>query len=193
MGASRIYFVVFHPSTICQLSAHFPISTEAPNHNPRGFSVSLESAPQTQSIPRTMSLQLLLPAPSSALAECEKQLSSQQTLRLVKIFLNASLGCICFVRGLLPSDSPAFQNRQVDDLPLTSTYASGFSYEDFVSFKRQLSADGDSQPFKILVRGKDSRSDHLLELVVSNVPILQDASQRKIRWLPHCLPHQLSY
>ncbi len=135
-----------------------------------------------------MSLQLLLPTPSPALADCDTQLNSQQSLCLVKIFLNASLGCICFVRGLLRSDSRAFQNRQVDDLLLTTAHASALSYEEFTSFHGQLSADGDSQPFKILIRGEDYCADHLLELVVSNAPILCHLSEDMIRCGSNALP-----
>ena len=121
-----------------------------------------------------MSLQLMLPAPiearkvslASTGGTAKVQLSQEQTLCLVKIFLNASLGCICFARGLIPSDSPSYRDRRVDDLvliPLTSTPA---SYHNFLSFQGQLSVNTESQLFKVLVGGEDKRADHILNLVV---------------------------
>ena len=114
-----------------------------------------------------MSLQLTLPRPSAA--DQEIQLTSLQILYLVKIFLNASLGCICCERRLLPQDSPAFLDRRVEDLALITTNVSGLSYREFISFQGQLSVNDRSQPFKILARGKDHRADHLLRLMVRHI------------------------
>ena len=97
----------------------------------------------------------------------EARLSQEQSLCLVKVFLNASLGCICFARGLIPSDSPTYQDRRVDDLVLIRLTSSPVSYHDFTSFQGQLSVNNDSQPFKVLLRGKDKRADHILNLLVS--------------------------
>jgi hypothetical protein len=118
-----------------------------------------------------MSFQMMLPAPMAAWdvsldtinGETEVQLSQEQSLCLVKIFINASLGCICFVRGLIPSDSPTYQDRRVDDLSLISSFA---SYHGFLSHQGQLSVDSESQLFKVLLGGKDKRVDHILNLVV---------------------------
>jgi hypothetical protein len=123
-----------------------------------------------------MSFHLMLPAPTegqhasqvSTSGEAEVQLSQEQSLCLVKIFLNASLGCICFARGLIPSDSPTYQDRRVDDLVLISLASSPASYHKFLSFQGQLSANDESQPFKVLVGGKDKRADYILNLVVSD-------------------------
>jgi hypothetical protein len=125
-----------------------------------------------------MSFQLMLPAPIggqqalqvSTGGAAEVRLSQEQSLCLVKIFLNASLGCICFARGLIPSDSPSYQDRRVDDLMLIPLTSSPASYHNFLSFQGQLSVNHHSQPFKILVRGKDKRADHILNLVVSYFP-----------------------
>jgi HORMA domain len=128
---------------------------------------------QTQT-PPAMSFQLMLPAPVEARhvspdttsGKTEVQLSQEQSLCLVKIFINASLGCICFSRGLIPSDSPTYQDRRVDDLsliPLTSSLA---SYHSFLSYQGELSVDNESQVFKVLLGGKDKRADHILNLVV---------------------------
>jgi hypothetical protein len=121
-----------------------------------------------------MSFQLVLPAllesqPASQLSsdETDVQLSQEQSLCLVKIFLNASLGCICFARGLIPSDSPTYQDRRVDDLVLIPLTSSPASYHNFLSFSGQLSVNNESQLFKVLVGGKDKRADHILNLVVS--------------------------
>lgn len=121
-----------------------------------------------------MSFQLVLPAllesqPASQLSsdETDVQLSQEQSLCLVKIFLNASLGCICFARGLIPSDSPTYQDRRVDDLVLIPLTSSPASYHNFLSFPGQLSVNNESQLFKVLVGGKDKRADHILNLVVS--------------------------
>ena len=124
-----------------------------------------------------MSYQLMLPARTeqqlslqdSASGNADEQLSQEQSLCLVKIFLNASLGCICFARGLIPSDSSTYQTRRVDDLVLIPMAPSSSSYHDFLSFQGPLSENNESQQFKILTRGKDKRADHILNLVVSHV------------------------
>jgi hypothetical protein len=124
----------------------------------------------------TMSFQLLVPAPvegfqasqASTNERAEVQLSQGQSLCLVKIFLNASLGCICFARGLIPHDSPTYSDRRIDDLVLIHLTSSTASYHDFLSFKGQLSPNTESQPFKVLLRGKNKRADHILNLLVSN-------------------------
>jgi hypothetical protein len=121
-----------------------------------------------------MSFQLMLPAPMEARhvtpettsGETEVQLSQEQSLCLVKVFINASLGCICFARGLIPSDSPTYQDRRVDDLSLISLTSSLASYHGFLSYQGQLSIDNESQLFKVLLGGKDKRADHILNLVV---------------------------
>jgi hypothetical protein len=124
----------------------------------------------------TMSFQLTLSAPIegqqasqvSTDGETEVKLSQEQSLCLVKVFLNASLGCICFARGLITSDSPTYQDRRIDDLVLIHPTSSPTSYYDFLSFQGQLSVNHESQLFKILVGGKDKRADHILNLVVCN-------------------------
>jgi hypothetical protein len=105
-------------------------------------------------------------SPDTTSGKTEVQLSQEQGLCLVKVFINASLGCICFSRGLIPSDSPTYQDRRVDDLsliPLTSSLA---SYHSFLSYQGELSVDNESQVFKVLLGGKDKRADHILNLVV---------------------------
>src|SRR5947207_3835762 len=95
----------------------------------------------------TMSLQLTLPPPIetrqvsriSTDGAAEVQLSQERSLCLVKIFLNASLGCICFARGLIPCDSPSYRDRRVDDLVLISLASTPASYHKFLSFQGQLS------------------------------------------------------
>lgn len=109
---------------------------------------------------------MMLPVSTTAMSEYETRISSQQSLCLVKIFLNASLGCICFVRGLLPSNSPAYRDRQVDELVLTCADSRNLSYEEFTSLAGRLRENGESQQFKLLAGGKDKRADVLLELVV---------------------------
>jgi len=116
----------------------------------------------------------MLPAPMEARhisqdtrhGETEAQLSQEQSLCLVKIFINASLGCICFARGLIPSDSPTYQDRRVDDLLLIPFTSSLASYHRFLSYQGRLSADNESQLFKVLLGGKDKRADQILNLVV---------------------------
>lgn len=98
--------------------------------------------------------------------ETEVQLSQEQSLCLVKVFINASLGCICFARGLIPSDSPTYQDRRVDDLLLIPFTSSLASYHSFLSYQGRLSVDNESQLFKVLLGGKDKRADQILNLVV---------------------------
>ena len=106
-----------------------------------------------------MSLQLMLAAPAQAQA-----LTMEQSLCLVKVFLNASIACICFARGLIPPRSPTYQDRRVDDLDLVTARCS--TYADFLSFPGELSMNGNSQQFKILLRGRDKRADQILDLLV---------------------------
>ena len=121
-----------------------------------------------------MSFQLMLPALTEARhvsqntrrGETEVQLSQEQSLCLVKVFINASLGCICFARGLIPSDSPTYQDRRVDDLLLIPFTSSLASYHSFLSYQGRLSVDNESQLFKVLLGGKDERADQILNLVV---------------------------
>jgi hypothetical protein len=121
-----------------------------------------------------MSFQLMLPAPMEARhvsqdtrrGETEPQLSQEQSLCLVKVFINASLGCICFARGLIPSDSPTYQDRRVDDLLLIHLTSSLASYHSFLSYQGHPSVDNESQLFKVLLGGKDKRADQILNLVV---------------------------
>ena len=116
----------------------------------------------------------MLPAPieghqavlASTNGRTEMKLSQEQSLCLVKTFLNASLGCICFARGLIPSDSPTYQDRRIDDLVLIRLSSSPTPYHDFLSFHGQLSVNDGSQSFKVLLRGKDKRADHILNLLV---------------------------
>ena len=116
----------------------------------------------------------MLPAPMEARhvsqvtrrGETEAQLSQEQSLCLVKVFINASLGCICFARGLIPSDSPTYQDRRVDDLLLIPFTSSLASYHGFLSYQGRLSVDNESQLFKVLLGGKDKRADQILNLVV---------------------------
>ena len=104
----------------------------------------------------------MLPAPMEAQhvsqdtrrGETEAQLSREQSLCLVKVFINASLGCICLARGLIPSDSPTYQDRRVDDLLLIPFTSSLASYHGFLSYQGRLSVDNESQLFKVLLGGK---------------------------------------
>ena len=97
--------------------------------------------------------------------------SVEHSLCMVKVFMNASLGCICFARGLIHQDSTTFQNRRVDDLSLLTVQSASLSYQDFLSFNGQLSTRPDSQEFKILVRGRHKRADSLLNLLVCEFSI----------------------
>lgn len=142
----------------------------------------------------TMSLRLMLPAPIEARqpspvstgGAAELQLSQEQSLCLVKIFLNASLGCICFARGLIPSNSPSYRDRRVDDLVLITLTSAPTSYHKFLSFQGQLSVNIESQPFKVLVGGKDKRADQILNLVVSHFRAGVSVCRRDA---PCCSPH----
>lgn len=111
-----------------------------------------------------MSFQLSLPA--SAESQPASELSQEQSRCLVKIFINASLACVCFARGLIHCDSPSYEDRRVDDLGHISLTSTPASYRNFLSFQGPWSANTASQLFKILVGGKDKRADQILNLVV---------------------------
>jgi HORMA domain len=86
----------------------------------------------------------------------------EQSLAMVKIFLNAAIASILYGRELLKNLSPCFLDRCVADLFRPS---GPVNYKDFLSLNSQAS-EGTSQIFKILVKGRNEQADKVLRLLV---------------------------
>lgn len=87
-------------------------------------------------------------------------LSKDQSLALVKIFLNASVACICHTRELIDWEADCFRKRYVDQISLNTDNM----YESFCNV--DPSVVGSSQEIRVLVRGCDDKSDALLDMIV---------------------------
>jgi hypothetical protein len=87
-------------------------------------------------------------------------INKDQSLALVKIFLNASLACICHTRELIDWESACFRKRYVDQISLEVDSI----YESFCSSDARNS--GNSQEIRVLTRGYDHRADALLDMIV---------------------------
>lgn len=129
--------------------------------------------------------------------QSQPSLNKDQSLELVKIFLNASLACICHTRELINWQSECFRTRYIDQVSL--------NVEDiYHSFCGPESASpGKSQEVRVLIRGGSRRADAILDMVVRMTnPILSSltiAGARRVQCnrenLPRCPPdlhhHQL--
>lgn len=105
----------------------------------------------------------------------KRQMSHEQSLCVVKIFINASIGCVCFTRALIPQLSSAFQDRYVKDLLPNTSPVTPLSYDGFLAADLRKREEEHSQQFKILVRGKDKRVDRILDLVVCDINKLSES------------------
>ncbi|KPI40881.1 Meiosis-specific protein hop1 [Cyphellophora attinorum] len=90
-------------------------------------------------------------------------LSKDQSLALVKIFLNASLACICHTRELINWESACFRKRYVDHISLKGDSV----YESFCS--SDPPSPGSSQEIRVLARGHDHRANALLNMIERGV------------------------
>jgi hypothetical protein len=106
-----------------------------------------------------MASQLMLMPP----AQCKSdlRLTEAQSLAFVKIFLNASIACICHTRELLDWQSTCFKTRHIDQLQIDDEDA-------YVSFREnEPTSPGNSQEIRVLVRDGSSQADQLLDMIVS--------------------------
>ena len=106
----------------------------------------------------TMSSQSLVTAPVQH--SDHTILSIDQSLALVKIFLNSSVACICHTRELIDWESDCFRKRYVDQISLESDGI----YDDFCG--TAPAAPGSSQEVRVLVRGSNEKADALLDMIV---------------------------
>lgn len=92
-------------------------------------------------------------------------LSKDQSLALVKIFLNASVACICHTRELINWEAACFRKRYVDQISLDvdNVYDSFCGPEPLVP--------GSSQEIRVLVRGTNGKADALLDMIVRSSPV----------------------
>ncbi len=89
-------------------------------------------------------------------------LSAEQSLALVKIFVNASLACICHTRELLDWSSECFKKRFIDDVSLDHE-----PDEIYNAFCRlESSSTKPSQEVRVLVPTGSSRANGVLSMVV---------------------------
>lgn len=92
----------------------------------------------------------------------EGELSSEQSLALVKIFVNASLACICHTRELLDWSSDCFRKRFIDDVSLD--HEPGEIYNAFCSLESPSTKP--SQEVRVLVQSGSSRANGVLDMIV---------------------------
>jgi hypothetical protein len=91
------------------------------------------------------------------------ELSPDQSVALVKIFINASMACIFHTRELLDWSSSCFRTRFVDDIMLQQKpdrIYSTFCHDDSESTKP-------SQEVRVLVHSNNKSANGILEMIVS--------------------------
>ena len=118
----------------------------------------------TLSLPPSRKTATLASTKSSKARTQQSNVSAGQNslFGIVQVFINASIACICFERGLLPQKSPAFIDRFVDDLGDQKSRRL-LTYNDFLQIKQ---SGGGKQAFKILTKGQDKKADAILNLLV---------------------------
>lgn len=108
-----------------------------------------------------MASQLMLAPPASQ--QSQAQLTSAQSLALVKIFLNSSLACICHTRELINWQADCFRKRYIDHIALEDDNV----YDNFCD--HEPAAPGSSQEIRVLVRGSNSPANRMLDMIVSQL------------------------
>ncbi|RMD42484.1 hypothetical protein DV735_g2669, partial [Chaetothyriales sp. CBS 134920] len=96
----------------------------------------------------------------------EQELSLEQSLQLVMIFLNASLACICYTRELLRWNSACFRIRYIEQVRLAGIEPDRI-YTTFLTTHGHSVQN--SQEIRVLVRGASSRADHVLNMLEEGV------------------------
>lgn len=107
-----------------------------------------------------MASSMLLPFNSSLVQDTE--LSFEQSLALVKIFVNASLACICHTRALLNWSSDCFRTRFIDDVSLN--HEPDRIYDAFCGI--DTSSTKPSQELRVLVRSQNPRANGIIDMMV---------------------------
>ncbi|KAI1940353.1 hypothetical protein LOY94_004878 [Ophidiomyces ophidiicola] len=89
-------------------------------------------------------------------------LRQKQSLELVQIMLNASIGSLFYLRGFLPST--CFETRYLEtksDLPI--------AYGDFIGPEPKAKVQKGSQPLRVLLRNRDAIANTVLDLLEGGV------------------------
>lgn len=110
-----------------------------------------------------MASQLLMmapPAPQQLQPQSQVKLTEAQSLALVKIFLNSSLACICHTRELIDWQSSCFRKRYIDHIQLEDEHV----YDSFRD--HEPASPGSSQEVRVLVRGRHSHGNSILDMIV---------------------------
>ncbi|RMZ79979.1 hypothetical protein DV738_g2955, partial [Chaetothyriales sp. CBS 135597] len=97
----------------------------------------------------------------------EQELSVEESLQLVMIFLNASLACICYTRELLRWNSACFQIRYIEQVCLAAGVAPDRIYPNFLMTPGNCVQN--SQEIRVLARGNSVRADHVLNMLEEGV------------------------
>lgn len=109
--------------------------------------------------------QLLLPAVAQPAEKAHMELSQEQSVALVEIFLNSSLACICYSRELLNWQSSCFRRRCIDDISLECSPDE--IYSSFIRLDSELQAG--SQELRVLVRSQNHRANRILNMLASTL------------------------
>jgi hypothetical protein len=115
-----------------------------------------------------MATQMFFVSPLAVSSSPAPRLSPAQSLAIVKIFINASIACICHARALIPWDSACFRVRYINDLH-SDYWKNDIDkyYSAFCDLEPALPS-AKSQEFRILTRGVDTRVNDILDLIVSS-------------------------
>jgi HORMA domain len=107
-------------------------------------------------------------APHQAVQEViprqDQDLSVDQSLELVKIFLNSSVACVCYTRELLRWTSDCLRTRYIEQVSLQSP--SDPIYEKFLYADPGPATS--SQQVRVLVRSENERANSILDMLVSH-------------------------
>lgn len=98
---------------------------------------------------------------TSTLVQASLGLDPKQSLAMVKIFINASIACICHTRQLLDWQSDCFRKRFIDDAALD-----GKPDEIYYTFCHVDSRSSKpSQEVRVLVQSNDKRANCILDMM----------------------------
>lgn len=139
---NTVNFPLLPPSTLTIFTAiHIPVSL---------------SSEVIAASPMTSQFRTAVPAKQS--------LSQTQSVATVQIFLNAAVGCISYVRELIPWTSRCFRTRYIDQIVVDGAASGERWYSDFCYLDSKTVAA--SQEVRVLVRGQNRRADQILDMIV---------------------------